>query len=123
MRLRICCSLLLETQTRICLREGVAPEKIRFVGNVMIDSLHRNLERARRSQILGSLNLEPGKYCAMTLHRPSNVDVKETLSGILDALEVISERLPIVFPIHPRTRARLNSSGSRNAYAGAARCF
>ncbi|HZM86110.1 MAG TPA: UDP-N-acetylglucosamine 2-epimerase (non-hydrolyzing) [Blastocatellia bacterium] len=93
------------------LREGVAPEKIRFVGNVMIDSLHRNLERARRSQILYRLNLEPGKYCAMTLHRPSNVDVKETLCGILDALEVICERLPIVFPIHPRTRDRLKQFG------------
>src|SRR6185437_11593069 len=89
------------------LREGVAPEKIRFVGNVMIDTLYMNLERARGSQILGRLGLEPRRFCAMTLHRPSNVDDKETLSGILDALDAIGERLPIVFPIHPRTRERL----------------
>ncbi|HLF84480.1 MAG TPA: UDP-N-acetylglucosamine 2-epimerase (non-hydrolyzing) [Blastocatellia bacterium] len=93
------------------LREGVAPEKIRFVGNVMIDSLYRNLERARASQVLERLSLAPGKFCAMTLHRPSNVDAKETLSGILDALEVIGEKLPIVFPIHPRTRDRLKQFG------------
>jgi UDP-N-acetylglucosamine 2-epimerase (non-hydrolysing) len=93
------------------LREGVAAEKIRFVGNVMIDSLYRNLERARGSQVLERFNLEPGKFCAITLHRPSNVDDHETLSGILDALEVIAERLPIVFPIHPRTRDRLEKFG------------
>jgi UDP-N-acetylglucosamine 2-epimerase (non-hydrolysing) len=93
------------------LREGVAPEKIRFVGNVMIDSLYQHLERARDSQILERHGLEPGEFCAMTLHRPSNVDDKKTLSGILDALEVIGERLPIVFPIHPRTRARMEQFG------------
>lgn len=95
------------------LREGIAPEKIRFVGNVMIDSLYRHLAQARTSRILEDLSLEPGKFCAMTLHRPSNVDVKETLSGILDALDVIGERLPIVFPIHPRTRDRLEQFGLR----------
>jgi UDP-N-acetylglucosamine 2-epimerase (non-hydrolysing) len=79
----------------------------------MIDSLYRQMKRARASQILERLGLEPGIFCAMTLHRPSNVDVKETLSGILDALEVIGERLPIVFPIHPRTRDRLEQFGLR----------
>jgi len=93
------------------LREGVAQEKIRFVGNVMIDSLYRNLERARHSKVLERLNVEPGQFCAMTLHRPSNVDDKQTLSGIVDALEVIAERLPIVFPVHPRTRERLKQFG------------
>ena len=93
------------------LREGAAPEKIRFVGNVMIDTLYRNLERAVGSKILERLNLEPRQFCAMTLHRPSNVDDKAILSGILDALEVIGERLPIVFPIHPRTRDRLDQFG------------
>lgn len=92
-------------------REGVAGEKIRFVGNVMIDTLFRNLDRAKGSRILESLNLEPRRFCAMTLHRPSNVDEKETLSGILDALEIIGERLPIVFPVHPRTRDRLDQFG------------
>ena len=93
------------------LREGVAAEKIRFVGNVMIDTLFRNLDRARDSRILERLKLEPGQFCAMTLHRPSNVDDKETLSGILDALDNICERLPVVFPVHPRTRDRLEQFG------------
>lgn len=93
------------------LREGAAPEKIRFVGNVMIDTLHRNLERARGSHVLDRLGLESRRFCAMTLHRPSNVDDKEKLSGIIDAIETIGERFPIVFPIHPRTRERLEQFG------------
>ena len=93
------------------LGEGVAAEKIRFVGNVMIDTLFRNIERARNSQVLDRLGLKPREFCAMTLHRPSNVDDKRVLEGILDALEAIGERTPIVFPIHPRTRARLEEFG------------
>ncbi|MEK6320288.1 MAG: UDP-N-acetylglucosamine 2-epimerase (non-hydrolyzing) [Acidobacteriota bacterium] len=93
------------------LGEGVAPEKIRFVGNVMIDSLYRNIERSRSSRVLERLNLKTGQFCAITLHRPSNVDDKQTLSGIVDALELICERLPIVFPVHPRTRDRLEQFG------------
>jgi UDP-N-acetylglucosamine 2-epimerase (non-hydrolysing) len=93
------------------LREGVADEKVRFVGNVMIDTLFRNLDRARGSRILERLKLEPRQFCAMTLHRPSNVDDKETLSGILDALEIVGERLAVVFPVHPRTRERLEQFG------------
>jgi len=89
------------------IREGIEPGKIRFVGNVMIDTLFRSLDRARGSKILERLKLEPGQFCAMTLHRPSNVDDKATLSGILNALESIGARLPIVFPVHPRTRERL----------------
>lgn len=89
------------------LREGVAPQKISFVGNVMIDTLYRNLEKARRSGVLERLNLQPKQFGAMTLHRPSNVDDAIILAGIIDALEAIGERLPIVFPVHPRTRARL----------------
>jgi UDP-N-acetylglucosamine 2-epimerase (non-hydrolysing) len=93
------------------LREGVAQEKIRFVGNVMIDTLYGQLERAAASPILERLQLHRRGYCAMTLHRPSNVDDRETLGGILEALGVLQERLPIVFPIHPRTRARLAEFG------------
>jgi UDP-N-acetylglucosamine 2-epimerase (non-hydrolysing) len=93
------------------LREGVAQEKIRFVGNVMIDTLYRHLEHAKSSQILERLHLNKNHYCAMTLHRPSNVDDRATLTGILDALNAVQERLPVVFPIHPRTRARLDEFG------------
>jgi UDP-N-acetylglucosamine 2-epimerase (non-hydrolysing) len=94
------------------IREGIAPEKIRFVGNVMIDTLYRNLEKSRGSNILARLGVKPGQYCAMTLHRPSNVDDRGTLSGILDALKQVGQRLPIVFPIHPRTRDRIKEFGS-----------
>lgn len=93
------------------LREGLAPAKIRFVGNVMIDTLYRNLERARASDTLSRFHLEPQQFCAMTLHRPSNVDDQKTLAGIIDALDAVLERMPIIFPIHPRTRARLEAFG------------
>jgi UDP-N-acetylglucosamine 2-epimerase (non-hydrolysing) len=92
-------------------REGVAPEKIRFVGNVMIDTLFGSLEQARRSTVLDRFRVRPGEFATMTLHRPSNVDDRATLAGILDALAVIQERLPIIFPAHPRTRARLEEFG------------
>ena len=92
-------------------REGIAPEKIRFVGNVMIDTLFRSLEQAKQSTILARLEAEAGTYAAMTLHRPSNVDDHTRLAGILDALTAIAERLPIIFPVHPRTRSRLDEFG------------
>lgn len=92
-------------------REGVPAEKIRMVGNVMIDSLMKNLERARRSDVLERLGLEKKRFCAMTLHRPSNVDHRETLRGIIDAIEHIQTSLPVVFPVHPRTKARLRELG------------
>jgi UDP-N-acetylglucosamine 2-epimerase (non-hydrolysing) len=93
------------------LREGVSQEKIRFVGNVMIDTLYAQMERASASLVLEQYQLQKKNYCAMTLHRPSNVDDKKTLAGILDALHSVQERMPIVFPIHPRTRARLEEFG------------
>jgi UDP-N-acetylglucosamine 2-epimerase (non-hydrolysing) len=93
------------------LREGVSPGRIRLVGNIMIDTLLRSLEQAKHSRILERLNLEAGSFCAMTLHRPSNVDNPEVLAGIMDALDRIQDELPIVFPVHPRTRARLDQFG------------
>src|SRR5262249_44092533 len=93
------------------LLEGIPPEKIRFVGNVMIDTLFLNLERANTSNILRRFHLEPKNFCAMTLHRPSNVDDKGILVGIVNALNVILERMPLIFPVHPRTRAKLIEFG------------
>ena len=93
------------------LGEGISPEKIRFVGNVMIDTLRRSMERARTSTVIERFGLQPGCFGTMTLHRPSNVDHRDTLAGILDALDVVQQRLPIVFPAHPRTRARLEEFG------------
>ncbi|HEX6046175.1 MAG TPA: UDP-N-acetylglucosamine 2-epimerase (non-hydrolyzing) [Pyrinomonadaceae bacterium] len=91
--------------------EGIPEERIRFVGNVMIDSLQQNLERARRSSVRADLGVGDRDYAVMTLHRPSNVDFPETFARILDALETISARLPVVFPVHPRTRKTIAELG------------
>jgi UDP-N-acetylglucosamine 2-epimerase (non-hydrolysing) len=90
-------------------REGVAPEKIHFVGNVMIDTLFRYRERARQSDVLARLGLEAGGYAALTLHRPSNVDDEGTLGLLLGAIARIQAEIPVVFPVHPRTRRRLEA--------------
>ncbi|MFQ5412779.1 MAG: non-hydrolyzing UDP-N-acetylglucosamine 2-epimerase [Phycisphaerae bacterium] len=92
-------------------REGVADEKVRFVGNVMIDTLMRNRARSEESKILDKLCLTPRKYAVVTLHRPSNVDRPETFASILDAFETIGRDMPIVFPMHPRTRKNLAAMG------------
>jgi UDP-N-acetylglucosamine 2-epimerase (non-hydrolysing) len=92
-------------------REGIAEEKIHLVGNTMIDTLLRHRERAARLPTLETLGLTAGRYAVLTLHRPSNVDDSATFRGILDALNRIAAELPIVFPIHPRTRANLGRLG------------
>lgn len=89
--------------------EGVDPRRVHFVGNVMIDTLFRYRERARASDVLTTLALVPGHYAALTLHRPSNVDTPEALGGMMDAIARVQAEIPIVFPVHPRTRARLES--------------
>ncbi|QDS96951.1 non-hydrolyzing UDP-N-acetylglucosamine 2-epimerase [Adhaeretor mobilis] len=90
-------------------REGVAAERVHLVGNVMIDTLLKNREKAERSTILADMGLEAGGYATMTLHRPSNVDNPKRLSNILDAIDHIQRDLPIVFPIHPRTRKNVSA--------------
>ena len=92
-------------------REGIADEKVHLVGNVMIDTLLRNAARADKSDILEVLNLQRKNYAVVTLHRPSNVDRPETLSSVLSALETISRDMPVVFPVHPRTRGNLVNMG------------
>ncbi|QQS34315.1 MAG: UDP-N-acetylglucosamine 2-epimerase (non-hydrolyzing) [Acidobacteriota bacterium] len=91
--------------------EGIPAEKIRFVGNVMIDSLLDHLRLSEDSSIRSDLGINAKDYAVLTLHRPSNVDQIETFSGIADALIEIAERLPIVFPVHPRTRAKIEEFG------------
>lgn len=102
------------------LREGVADEKIHFVGNVMIDTLFRHRERARQSDIVSRLSLVPRGYAACTLHRPSNVDTPEAASNTVAALEALAERLPVVLPIHPRTRGRFEAFGLLSRLASCA---
>ena len=89
------------------LREGVPAGQIHLVGNLMIDSLRQHLERARNSQIADKLGVGGKRYGVVTLHRPANVDDPAALGEILGALEVIAETLPLLWPVHPRTRARL----------------
>ncbi|MEO0479569.1 MAG: UDP-N-acetylglucosamine 2-epimerase (non-hydrolyzing) [Planctomycetota bacterium] len=89
------------------LKEGTPKESAHLVGNVMVDTLLKNLEKARETTILEKLGLEPKSYAVVTLHRPSNVDDNAVLGRILDVLKVVQEDQPILFPVHPRTRSRL----------------
>ena len=91
--------------------EGIPPERIRFVGNVMIDSLYRHLERSRQSPIRDQLGLTGKSYAVLTLHRPANVDDPVVFGRILAALETIAEKLPVVFPVHPRTQKTIAGLG------------
>lgn len=88
--------------------EGVAPEKIHFVGNVMIDTLIRLLPFAKKDGRIEMEGIENGRYALVTLHRPSNVDEHIMLSNIMKTLEEISFNIPVVFPMHPRTRKLLS---------------
>src|SRR5262245_14777029 len=93
-------------------REGVAPDRIHRVGNVMIDTLFRCRERAAASTVIERLGLSRRGYAVLTLHRPSNVDEPERLARTLAALAAIHADLPFVFPVHPRTAARLGALAS-----------
>ena len=94
-------------------REGVADEKIHFVGNVMIDTLQHHLEKAKQSNIKETLGIK-GNYGLVTLHRPSNVDSKKILALLVETLIKISEKIKLLFPIHPRTRNKANEFGLLN---------
>jgi UDP-N-acetylglucosamine 2-epimerase (non-hydrolysing) len=85
-------------------REGIPPEKIHLVGNLMIDTLVRLLDQAHPPRI-GQIE---GKYLLVTLHRPSNVDEPEMLRQIVETLSELSKSVPVVFPVHPRTRRRIS---------------
>ncbi len=86
------------------INEGIDKDKIYYVGNIMIDTLNKFRECASSVSLPSNLHFEHNKYALLTLHRPSNVDDKNILNNILDALDYIQKHLPIVFPIHPRTR-------------------
>ena len=93
------------------LAEGVAPDKIERVGNIMIDSFELMRPKIEAAGAAAKYGLTPGGYGVVTLHRPSNVDRKEQLSLIVERLIAVAERLPLVFPVHPRTRQRLEEFG------------
>jgi UDP-N-acetylglucosamine 2-epimerase (non-hydrolysing) len=91
--------------------EGIPDERIVVVGNTMIDSLLTLIEAARAGQALERLGLDANGYVLVTLHRPALVDDSALLGATLDALAAVAERLPVVLPLHPRTRARIEASG------------
>lgn len=92
-------------------REGKKEGQIFFVGNTMIDTLLKNISRLRPPTFWDSLGLRSGNYFVVTLHRPVNVDSKEQLQGILQAIEETTAGLPVIFPVHPRTRKNLEKFG------------
>jgi UDP-N-acetylglucosamine 2-epimerase (non-hydrolysing) len=89
-------------------REGVPEDRLFFVGNVMIDTLLACRDLSRRSAVLENLGLNDRPYAVLTLHRPANVDDPNVLKGVLQAVERLQRELPIVFPVHPRTRKGLS---------------
>ncbi|MBI5383702.1 MAG: UDP-N-acetylglucosamine 2-epimerase (non-hydrolyzing) [Verrucomicrobia bacterium] len=95
------------------LREGHAPEKIKFVGNVMIDSLRTHVAKALALRTWNQFSAAQGAYALVTLHRPSNVDDPAKLRALVAGLERLSARLPMIFPVHPRTRKNLDVVGGR----------
>src|SRR5215469_8493898 len=95
---------------RNLLAEGIAEPRIHLVGNVMIDTLLRFREKAAHSDILNQLRISTREYAVVTLHRPSNVDDPAKLEGLLDMLVQLSRRIPVVFPVHPRTSQRIEGN-------------
>ena len=96
-------------------KEGIASSRVHFVGNVMIDTLLAHRDAARRIGIVEELGLTPGRYAVLTLHRPANVDTPAALSAILEPVADLAREMPVVFPVHPRTKAAL---GGRTPLAG-----
>jgi UDP-N-acetylglucosamine 2-epimerase (non-hydrolysing) len=93
------------------IREGINPSKIHFVGNTMIESIIACMPRIEASKALEQNRLKPGGYALLTLHRPSNVDEESAFLGIMGAVRKIAERIPVVFPAHPRTQKRMREFG------------
>ena len=96
---------------RNLLAEGIPQEKIFLTGNVMIDTLLQFRHKAARTGVLERLGLAPKAYAVVTLHRPSNVDAGGHLSSLVEMLSALGRHLPVVFPVHPRTRERMKSAG------------
>lgn len=93
------------------LSEGIPENRIRFVGNIMIDTLYRQLPAAQDRDMPGRLGLRPQGYALSTLHRPSNVDEPDALAAALAGLTEIAREMPVVLPLHPRTRASIEAFG------------
>jgi UDP-N-acetylglucosamine 2-epimerase (non-hydrolysing) len=91
--------------------EGIPSDRVHYVGNVMIDTLRRLEARADASDVLSRLGLAAGSYGVLTMHRPENVDHPETLAHLWKIMNEVAERIPLIFPVHPRTRQRFVDFG------------
>jgi len=98
------------------MREGVSPKKIHRVGNIMIDSLEMLRKKIQNQAAYNDFGLEPGDYGVITLHRPSNVDDQEVLKQICHTFMRMSQKIPLIFPIHPRTRKNLEQNGLLSSF-------
>ena len=105
-----------EQANKNLLAQQIPGSRIHFVGNTMIDTLQHNINRIRKPDWWDSLQLAEKQYFLLTLHRPSNVDDPEKLSGILNAIIEASAGIPLVFPVHPRTRQILNTLNLQSDY-------
>lgn len=92
-------------------QEGIADGRVHLVGNVMIDTLMKHRGRADASDVLERVKVTAGEYGVLTMHRPGNVDRKDDLARVLDGIESVQARIPIVFPVHPRTTKRFEELG------------
>lgn len=93
------------------LNEGKSEDQIHLVGNTMIDTLVAFQEEISNSDILDKLNVQKNNYALLTIHRPSNVDDKDSLTKVLDLIDKVTERMPAIFPVHPRTTNRFKEFG------------
>ena len=96
------------------LNEGKSPEKIKYVGNTMIDSLVAFRSHFEKSDVLSKLGVHGSSYYTFTFHRPGNVDNKESLTEIVDVIAYIADREKVVFPVHPRTRQNIEKFGLKD---------
>jgi UDP-N-acetylglucosamine 2-epimerase (non-hydrolysing) len=109
-----------EDANKNLIREGVSEDKIYFVGNLMVDTLLSHKDKADKSHILETLNLTNGNgvkdYALLTLHRPSNVDVREIFEGIIKPIHELSNKIPVIFPAHLRTQKQVKAFGMENYF-------
>jgi UDP-N-acetylglucosamine 2-epimerase (non-hydrolysing) len=92
-------------------KTGVGDERIFFVGNTMIDTLLKHRPRFKKPPVWDEIGLTDGQYLVMTLHRPANVDQEEKLKSLMEEITTHSNGLPLIFPVHPRTRKMLENMG------------
>lgn len=98
------------------IKEGINPKKIHFVGNTMIDTLLFSMPKINKSKILKTLDLKPKKYAVMSLHRPSNVDLKKTFLEIFDVLKSCTKKIKLVYPVHPRSKKMMLVHGINDKF-------